>query len=106
MVEPGAGETRDGISRVVKDMGITHADFFRSVRPLLEGMDHVIRDDGLTLRLDAGRVDIRLGPQGARTLGNFQLPRTLVELRFQGCAPDVIEAFITRFDTRFRRGGG
>ena len=106
MAEPDAGESRDGIRRVVKDMGITHADFFRSVRPLLEAVDHALRDDGVTLRLDAGTVEIRLGPEGRRSLGNFHLPRTRVELRFRGCTADSIESFIARFDTRFRRGGG
>jgi hypothetical protein len=106
VVEPDAGESRDGIRRVVKDMGITHADFFRSVRPLLEGADHTLRDDRVTLRLDAGTVEIRLGPEGRRSLGNFHLPRTRVELRFRDCAPDTIDTFIARFDTRFRRGGG
>ena len=106
VVDPDAGGSRDGIRRVVKDMGITHADFFRSVRPLLEAVDHALRDDVVTLRLDAGTVEIRLGPEGRRSLGNFHLPRTRVELRFRDCAPDTIDTFIARFDTRFRRGGG
>lgn len=106
VAEPDAGESRDGIRRVVKDMGITHADFFRSIRPLLEAADHTLRDDGVTLRLDGGIVEIRLGPESRRSLGNFHLPRTRVDLRFQNCAADSIEAFIARFDTRFHRGGG
>ena len=106
VAEPDAGESRDSICRVVKDMGITHADFFRSVRPLLEAADHMLRDDGVTLRLDGGIVDILLGPESRRSLGNFHLPRTRVELRFRGCTADSIESFIARFDTRFRRGGG
>ena len=106
MAERPAADPGDGAHWVVKDMGITHADFFRSIQPLLAGVDHTLRDDGLTLRLDNGIVEIRLGPEGRRSLGNFHLPRTRVELRFEGCAPEVIEAFIARFDTRFRRGGG
>jgi hypothetical protein len=106
VAERPASAPADGVRRVVKDMGITHADFFRSVQPLLEAADHTIHVDGVTLRLDTGTVDIRLGPEGRRSLGNFHLPRTRVELRFQGCAADIIEAFIARFDTRFRRGGG
>lgn len=60
----------------------------------------------MTLRLDGGIVEIRLGPESRRSLGNFHLPRTRVELRFRGCTADSIESFIARFDTRFRRGGG
>jgi len=87
-------------------MGITHADFFRSIRPLLNGATHSVRADGVTVALGAGSVEIRLGPEGRRALGNFQLPRTEVEFRFRGSTPGEIEAFIADFDTRFRRGGG
>lgn len=87
-------------------MGITHADFFRSIRPLLDGRDHTIRSDGVTIRLRTGSVEITLAPEGRRSLGNFQLPRTRVELRFRGCKPETIDSFIAGFDTRFRRGGG
>jgi hypothetical protein len=100
------GEPGDGTRRIAKDMGVTHADFFRSVRPLLEGKDYTLRSDGVTVQLDPGAVEIRLGPEGKRSLGNFHLPRTRVELRFQDCAPEAIDAFIASFDTRFRRGGG
>lgn len=87
-------------------MSITHADFFRSVHPLLAGEDHEIRDDGVTIRREMARIEIRLGPEGARALGNFRLPRTRVELEFHGCPPAAIADFMARFDTRFRRGGG
>ena len=87
-------------------MTITHADFFRSLRPLLEGEDHQIRDDGVTIRRAAGWISIRLGPEGVRALGNFRLPRTRVEVEFTECAPGEIDAFLASFDLRFRRGGG
>jgi hypothetical protein len=92
--------------RIVKDMGIRHSDFFRSIRPLLKGTVHSLREDGVTLALGGGSVEIRLGPEGTRPLGNFHLPRTEVELLFRNCAPGDIAAFVADFDTRFRRGGG
>jgi hypothetical protein len=106
VAERNGDEAGDGARRIVKDMGITHAEFFRCVQPLLEGSDYTLRDDGVTIRLDAGSVDITLGPEGRRSLGNFHLPRTPVELRFRDCTPRDIESFILDFDTRFRRGGG
>lgn len=87
-------------------MGITHAEFFRTVRSLLAGEQAELRDDGVTLRRGAATIEIRLGPEGARRLGRFQLPRTEVELLFRDCAAADVTAFIERFDTRFRRGGG
>jgi len=96
-----------GVPHVVaKDMAITHADFFRTAQLLLEDEDHELREDGLTIRRGAARIEILLGPEETRSLGNFHLPRTQVEIRFSGCEPAAIEAFLARFDTRFRRGGG
>jgi hypothetical protein len=106
VAERVCGKPGDGTRLIVKDMGITHADFFRSVQPLLETADHTVHVDGVTIQLEPGCVEIRLGPEGRRSLGNFHLPRTRIELRFQSCAPQAIDAFIASFDTRFRRGGG
>jgi hypothetical protein len=87
-------------------MSITHADFFRSVKLLLADEDHEVRGEGVTIRRGTARIEIRLGPEGTRSLGNFRLPRTRVELEFHGCPPAAIADFMARFDTRFRRGGG
>jgi hypothetical protein len=106
VAERRAGTSGERLQRIVKDMGITHADFFRSIRPLLQGSAHEVRTDGVTLALGAGSVEIGLGPEARRSLGNFHLPRTEVELRFRDCTPGEIEAFVADFDTRFRRGGG
>lgn len=106
MAEDDAAGTRPAPARVVKDMSITHAEFFRTLQPLLPAGRHESSADGATIQLDDGRVEIRLGPEGARPLGNFRLPRTLVELRFESCSPETVAEFIARFDLRFRRGGG
>ena len=106
MADDPAGVPRDEPHVVVKDMALTHADFFRTVQPLLEGEDHALHSGGLTIRQGEARIDIALGPEETRPLGNFRLPRTRVEIRFRHCAPAAIEAFLARFDTRFRRGGG
>ncbi len=106
MAEDAAGDTREDDVRVVKDMGITHAEFFRTVRSLVDGEDAEFNDFGLTIRRGRARIEIRLGPEGSRALGRFQLPRTEVELIFRDCPAGEIAAFVERFDTRFRRGGG
>ena len=94
------------VVRIVKDMGITHAEFFRTVRSLLDGEEAEVGDDGVTLRRGAAAIEIRLGPEGARSLGRFRLPRTEVELLFRGCTAAEVSAFVARFDNCFRRGGG
>jgi len=106
VADPRTGTSPPPVVRIVKDMGITHAEFFRTVRSLLQGEDAVVRDDGVALRRGATMIEIRLGPEGARSLGRFQLPRTEVELLFVGCTEAEVTNFVTRFDTCFRRGGG
>jgi hypothetical protein len=92
--------------RVEKDMSISHAEFFRSLAHLLRGEDFELRGDGATIRRGPGTVEIRLGPEGQRRLGNFALPRTPVEIVFDGCPDAEARVFLKRFDDVFRRGGG
>lgn len=106
VAEEPAGDTRDTTRRVVKDMSISHAEFFRTVQPLLEGETHELRDDGVILWRGSASIAIRLGPEGRRQLGNFGLPRTVVEIVFDGVSQGEGDRFLARFDTRFRRGGG
>lgn len=106
VAEGKAGDAGDTTRRVVKDMSISHAEFFRTVQPLLEGETHEIREDGVVLRRGAASIEIRLGPEGRRGLGNFGLPRTMVEIVFDGVSQGEGDRFLARFDTRFRRGGG
>jgi hypothetical protein len=106
VAEQATADDRVAPDRVVKDMAITHADFFRTLAPLLRGVRHEISGDGVTIWPGEGRIAIRLGPEGTRTLGNFRLPRTSVELSFHDCPAEAIAEFIARFDLRFRRGGG
>ena len=106
MAEQGPADGRVEPSRVVKDMAITHTDFFRSLAPLLQGVRHEVSEQGVTIWPGQGHVAIRLGPEDTRALGNFKLPRTRVELNFHDCPAEAITEFIARFDLRFRRGGG
>ena len=87
-------------------MSISHAEFFRTVRPLLEGEAHEVRADGVTIQRGGSRIEIRLGPEGARRLGTFRLPRSLVEIGFYGGLQEEADEFLARFDRHFRRGGG
>jgi hypothetical protein len=100
-----AGQSRQPV-RIVKDMTITHPEFFRTLQRLLHDSPHERAHDGVTFQLGGGRVEIRLGPEQDRRLGRFRLPRTLVEMRFDDCERGAVDAFVARFDLHFRRGGG
>lgn len=91
---------------VVKEMAITHADFFRIIPRVLRDAPHERDALGVSLDCGPGRLRISLAPEGRRTLGTVALPLTRVELRFTGCTQSRVNAFLADFDTRFRRGGG
>jgi len=91
---------------ITKDMGISHADFFRIIPLVLKGERYHLDATGVDIARQNARIQIQLGAESARRLGSFALPRTRVELRFDGCSDEAIQAFVANFDTRFRRGGG
>ncbi len=89
-----------------KDMSISHADF----RRILAGaFGEAVTEQGgnaLTVQLDDGRLDIRLGPERERALGLIRLPYCIVDLTFVGIAPDTAAQILVRFERAFQRGGG
>jgi hypothetical protein len=91
---------------ISKDMGITHADFFRIIPLVLKGERYRLHSAGVDIERDGVRIQVRLEAEGARRLGSFALPRTVVTLHFFGCNEAAVKAFMVNFDTRFRRGGG
>jgi hypothetical protein len=91
---------------IVRHMGLTHAEFLRSLPMAAGGMGlrvqvpHILIEDGTR------RIEIRLGPEQQRHLGSLALPVTEVSLFFHGFSPEECERFLTRFERTFQRGGG
>ena len=92
--------------RVVKDMALSHADFFRILPVLLEHERYDIHGDNIRVARGTGEIEIRLSPESHRQMGMLRLPRTQVELRFRECSAQAVERFLAHFDLRYRRGGG
>lgn len=93
--------------RVIKDMGITHAEFHRILPSLFTDAVPVVQGSTVSASWPAGRrLVITLGPEQQRRIALLALPRTLVTLDFQGFTPDQRSAFLRHFDRRFQRGGG
>jgi hypothetical protein len=91
--------------RLVREMGITHAEFLRTFGCAME-QPYTI--EGNTIILDGGerQVRINLAPQRERALGSVRLPVTEVGFQFAGYTRDEVERFMTRLDVYFHRGGG
>ena len=95
-----------GEHRVVKDMTISHAEFFRIGQRVVDGERHEVHSDGMTIYRGHGTVEIKLAPESVRSMGVIRLPRTRVELVFRQMTAAEVQGFLARFDDRFRRGGG
>ena len=92
---------------VDKEMGITHAEFFRVIGRALDGRPH--RVEGTRVRLaegDGRRLDITLAAEGERRIAGLALPVTRVRLAFTGYGETEAADLLARFDRWFQRGGG
>ena len=89
-----------------REMGVSHAVFFRSLAQLPEGWVRQTRSDGATLAYGDGIIDIRLDQEQERCLGLIRLAYTPVIFRYTGLSDQDREKFQARFDLAFQRGGG
>lgn len=92
--------------KVVKEMGYTHADFFR----LLPGAmgHHPYEIDGLCVRckLKTGTLTMTLGPEGVRKLVLVEIPKTEIVFEYDNVSDEERMAFTEYFDLRFMKGLG
>ena len=91
---------------IKKEMALTHADFFRIVPRALGRNDFKKSAAKVTLDDGAKRLEITLGPERTRQLGQLSIPVTDVTLIFSGYAKAERDAALKLFDRMFRRGGG
>ena len=91
---------------VVRDMGLSHREFFRSLQTLAREWQCQIRNDGVLIDYDGGEIDIVLGKEGRRRIAAMSLPRTEVQFCFSRLTSLQRKKFFYRFDLAYRRGGG
>ena len=89
-----------------REMGLTHADFFRLLPQVLAG--RCWRRSGATVTVTEGsrRLTIQLAPEAERRMASLRLPVTRVSLAFDGYTEQDSAAFIARLERYFQRGGG
>ena len=88
-----------------KEMGITHAEFFRNI-PRVLGDDFNQQADRVILEGDGKSLEISISEQGERRIALFVLPVTHVTLTFKGYSETDVTKTIAAFDRAFQRGGG
>lgn len=93
--------------QVHKEMGVTHAEFFRVLPRVVEGM--AVHTEGriVTASGVGRRVEFVLGEEGRRRVGpTFAMPVTPVDIRLYGFDESAASAFLAKYDHHFFRGGG
>ncbi len=91
---------------VDKEMGLTHAEFFRVIRRALAGRAYVIEDNRVRIEEGPRRLDITLSGEEERRIALVAIPVTRVRLSFTGYRPAETAETLARFDRWFQRGGG
>ena len=99
-------ESDELAGRLVREMGIAHADFWHLL-PVAVG-EHAWQTEGdrVYIELEGGWVEIVLGEEGERRIALMSIPLTPVTIRWEGVARPRFDAFLARFDAYYRRGGG
>jgi hypothetical protein len=89
-----------------RDMGLTHAEFLRSLPEAVGHPHYRIEGDRIEIADSAGPIIILLQPAGVRRVGMLSLPVTRVEFRFGEMPRAQRDRFMARFERYFQRGGG
>lgn len=91
---------------IEKQMGITHAEFYRLIDIALGGVPHERVANGIWWEADGKRGQITLGPQALRQIALLAVPTTPVTIELTGYDDASVTAFLDRFDRAYQRGGG
>ena len=91
---------------VDKEMGITHAEFFRVMSRALNGRNSRFSETGVTVEDTGKKLTITLSEERERRIALMAVPATDVRLQFDGYSPAEIDDTVAWFDRWFQRGGG
>ena len=89
-----------------RDMGITHADFFRLLPKAVNGRTYSVEQNKVNIVEAERQVVLSLSPQGERVIASLRLPTTRVDFAFSNYSKAEVDRFMAHFELYFRRGGG
>jgi len=92
--------------RFSKDMGVSHADFFRLLPRAMGDIPYRVEGTTVNGEIGSGTVSIELGKQQERRIALLAIPFAEVTFSFNGVGEDERTEFMRYFDLRFQRGGG
>ena len=95
------------MARIVKDMALTRADFFRGLPVAMGEEPYEVEGDRVTTGEGARQLSISIRPLPPRRLGGLlALDHCEVVLTFTGWDAAAQAAFLKTFDRAYQRGGG
>ena len=90
----------------VREMAITHQDFFRLLPKAIVGRDY--QREGTKVLIEDGdkRVVISLSEESTRKIASLVLPLTCVTVQIEGFSESEQKTFLDRFYLAYQKGGG
>ncbi len=92
--------------KIEKEMGYTHADFFRLLPGAMGDTPYEINGLEVDCKLPTGTLKITLGEERERVLVLVVLPCMNVTFEFKDVRDEDRERFTRYFDVRFMKGLG
>jgi len=92
---------------LVKNMGITHAEFIRLLPRAVKSHHFWVHDTKVRVEGGHGKhIDIELGPEQMRQIALMRIATTDVTITFNGYSEAERNDFLGNFDRAYHRGGG
>ena len=92
--------------KIVREMGYTHADFFRLLPNAMGHHQYITKDSSVECPLATGKLTITLGPESVRRLVLVEIPCTRIVFEFENVPEQDRENFLHYFNLRFMKGLG
>jgi len=93
-------------SVVTREMGLTHAEFFRTLVRAFAGWRFEIQGTTVHIFEQERRLTITLAPEQERRIALLKLPVTQITFNFHEYSDVQRSTFLRHFDRYFHRGGG
>lgn len=91
---------------VEKEMGYSHADFFRLLPRAMGDTPYEVRGLEIDCQLRSGSLKISLGDECERRMGLVVIPRTKVTFQYDEVSDEDRAEFLKYFELRFMKGLG
>lgn len=94
------------IDKSVREMSITHEDFFRLLPKAIANRPYKRYGNTVVIEEQDRKITISLSEQSSRKIASLVLPLTTVTLQVEGYPEPDLSSFLDRFFLAYQKGGG